>query len=64
MASALKCDRCGKLFEPRSFFGYKILKRRYIIAFHYTDRVLDLCPCCYNQLRDWMENPYIREEEK
>lgn len=56
MASALKCDRCGKLFEPGQYRTYKVIKRqrKYILTFN--DRPCDLCQDCYDELHDWMRD--------
>ena len=57
MASALKCDRCGKYFDycsaNKNFisFGHKNI----IVAEKYP--VKDICPECMEEFMDWFEAP-------
>ena len=63
MASALKCDRCGKYFDYRSCnknfisFGHKNI----IVEKNYP--VNDICPDCMEEFMDWFEAPKKTEDE-
>lgn len=48
MSRAYKCDRCGKLYE------YNTEPRRSVII-HIDEKLKDLCPDCYKQLRSWLK---------
>lgn len=64
MARALKCDRCGKLYEYPKVDPIKELvnrvgdqicvqSRRYKLFMDQIGEVFDLCPECENSLVNW-----------
>lgn len=52
MASAKKCDRCGALYEMPVNPILRIKKDLY----PYEPKYIDLCPQCYEELKQWLEN--------
>lgn len=65
MGMALKCDRCGKLFEC-SKESHKYAAIKPLVAGDYTK--LDLCPECYKLfeyfINDSETKPFIIFDEK
>lgn len=50
MSKALKCDRCGDLYEP-----YEAIPNQfYITQRSFNAEALDLCEHCSFELQDWM----------
>lgn len=61
MASAYKCDRCGKIYEPSDFKDKD--KETILIAVAFRDAVeddygdlMDICPQCSSELLCWYKN--------
>lgn len=69
MALAKKCDRCGKLYEPKSLpFNKKISANGICVVEIDDDRrrysgkgIYDLCPDCLTELYIWL---YGEEKEE
>ena len=60
MSKALKCDRCGALYE----YDFQLYLRSYYVGKEchpYEDKRLDLCPNCQTELEKWIEE---RKESK
>lgn len=60
MAQAIKCDRCGKFFEPKNSHdivkegainGRKIINIKISTVGMYD--VLDICEQCSDEFREW-----------
>lgn len=60
MARAFKCDRCKELYEPYNFL--KISDKKVITVSVDINTSLDLCPCCYKHLYDWIYEGEIKNE--
>ena len=59
MASARKCDRCGKYFDNSSHgFNHIVLNNLNSISDRYT-KSLDLCPSCMDVLISWLQNKAV-----
>lgn len=59
MCIALKCDRCGKLYEPYNdacFNGFTTTQT--YIKFNKCNRIedYDLCPKCNRELSSWLNS--------
>ena len=62
MAKARKCDRCGKLYEPKSVTIKGISGKVNSIGLtdkdfneaYWTRDCLDLCPKCLEELSKWL----------
>lgn len=61
MANAMKCDRCGKLYESyntkkdsKNINGF-IPVNLDVDRKHYSHGVMDLCPDCMKEFQNWME---------
>lgn len=59
MASALKCDLCGALYETVNGRGYLLVKREVCNS---NFDVQDLCPSCYRRLQNFVKD--IKEEKR
>lgn len=57
MAKALKCDRCGILYEKQSKRDIFIVKNSHISS------PLDLCSGCQSELENWLDD-YKEEKEE
>lgn len=62
MASARKCDRCGKLYEfyykesdGMVINGMTLVENDVTYNSHKTKMYIDLCPECLTQLAEWLE---------
>lgn len=58
--NAKKCDRCGEYYIPD-----RIVKMQGVVVREPNgyEKRLDLCNCCENALKDWIE-AYKEREEK
>ena len=61
MANAMKCDRCGKLYESyntkkdnKNINGF-IQVNLDVDRKYYSHGVTDLCPDCMKEFQNWME---------
>lgn len=64
MSNALKCDRCGKLYEHYS--GIQLVENgnRYycfLIAGNGKNKTYDLCEECMSSLIDWIKEAQNEE---
>lgn len=51
MASALKCDKCGKFYEqPMVNSNVRVI--RYV--HYFGDKQYDFCPKCQSELESWL----------
>ena len=62
MASAKKCDRCGKFYIVNTLPGIAKLVLYEYRTFQYNE--VDLCPDCSQELKDWFERPIKERESK
>lgn len=73
MAIACKCDRCGCLYErynmstignttPSSFNGIRFVRKRLEEPYLCTN-IMDLCPDCMAELRDWFAMETRKEDD-
>ena len=60
MASAMKCDRCGRYYDADAVDGRVKIKNNdlYYLKMYNTDNIrigdVDLCPACTNSFYDWL----------
>lgn len=59
MASASKCDRCGKYFDNSSHGFNRITLNNSNIIDNRKDKKLDLCPSCMDVLISWLQNKAV-----
>lgn len=66
MATARKCDRCGKYYDENSRYnlhGEKLIGIRFVSVTYKTER-FDLCDDCLHELRLFIGIKSIEEKEK
>lgn len=58
------CDRCGKEIKADWWdnHGFHLHKRKFILERISQDGYVDLCPSCYNSLRDWFKKGMENKE--
>lgn len=66
MSNALKCDRCGKLYE--AYVGVQLVERgnsyhSFTISGHGRIKSYDLCEECMSSLIDWIKEKEVQNEE-
>ena len=61
MARAMKCDRCGELYEHHhiryigdQINGIRIINTNADCSYSWNIRTLDLCPKCCEELIKWL----------
>ena len=63
MSKALKCDRCGTLYE----YNFQLYLNPYFVGkdcHSYEDkRLLDLCPNCQKMLVEWFKDGERKKTE-
>ena len=69
MASAKKCDRCGRYYDVMGEDGRAQIKNNYLyyLKMFNTEKFpigdLDLCPACTNSFYDWLYNTLETDAE-